>query len=375
MIADKLYILLAVVVISTFQAGATEDFREYVYEIEHSFAAQMLNEFDLRWKGDMGRMRGKVELMGMNFLTYRRATIEEARTLELLVIDKLVQAINAHEKIQHYLDIIPFSAKRVTIGINFEGVNGRNSDGSITYIFNVSDLAITSYKNHIVYCSHDPFKDDLIDELDEPYEEAVRINAASAVDPAIHQGNEYEDEMDTLLASFSEEVYKKFGLSVWSIGGKWINGIKEVGAKFVLNQFVTNAEARQLLVEVTEKLLSAINSNEKVRPYLKEYPFPAGLLKLRFCIEKKGHNEFPDVRMESMTLNENLITYVQEILHPKEEGEVFRDSEKIVLATESYPEALKIVEDNPLEFNRQNPSFFNNLKDWFAKLLAYVYSF
>ena len=216
MIADKLKITLIaiVIVLLSFTVCGAEDYRDYVYEIEHSFAEQMYDEFGLRWKGDMGMMRGKVEEIGMSFLTYRRATIEEARALELLVIDKFVQAINAHEEIQPFLDIHPFSFKRVMISINFEGMNGRNSDGSITYMFNVSDLATTSSKNHIVYYSHDPFIDDLIVQLEEPYEEALRLNAASSVDPTIHQGNEYEDEMDTLLASFGEEVQKQYGLKM-----------------------------------------------------------------------------------------------------------------------------------------------------------------
>lgn len=373
MIADKLSVLLVflVLVISGSKVNAAQDYMDYVYEIERSFAEQMNTEFGLLLQGDMNRMREKVEGMGMKFVTYRHATVEEARALELLVIDKFVQAINDHEKIQPYLDISPFSFKRATISISFKGINGFISDGSITYITNVSELACTSFKNEIVYYSHDPFKDELIVELREPYEEALGLNAASTVNPTLHQENAYELEMEALLDSFAREVQKELGIDTCYIGGKSINGIKEIGAKFVLNQFVTQEEARQLLVEVTEKLLSTINSNEKVRPYLKEYPFPANLLKIHMNIEKKSFDEFPDVRIVSLTLEGNLINYVQEILHPKEEGKLFRYSEKIVLPTESYQEALKIVEDNPQEFKRKSPFIFDYFKNWLTKLSDY----
>ncbi|MBA2369935.1 MAG: hypothetical protein H0V82_13105 [Candidatus Protochlamydia sp.] len=375
MIADKLFLPLfcILLIITGLNADASEEYNNYIYEIERSFAAQMHNEFDLRWQGDLSKIRGKIEEIGMSFITYRRATVDEARALELLVIDKFVQAINAHDKIQPYLDITPFSFKRVSISISFEGNNGFISDDSITYISNVSDLALTSSKNHIIYRSHDPFEDTLIVKVREPYEEALRLNAATPADPAIHQGNAYEDEMDLLLTEFTEDIFKKFGLKVWSIGGKWINGIEEVGAKFVLNQCVTHDEARQLLIEVSKKLLSTINNNEKVRPYLKEYPFPPSLLKLRFNIEEKEYNSFPDVRIISMTLDENLITYVKEILHPLEEGKIFKKSEKVKLATELYPEALKMVENNPQELNQKSSSVIDNLKNWFVKLFAYLY--
>lgn len=375
MIADKINTLLIPLVIVLFGFNLySNEYGDYMHEIERSFANQMYTEFALLWSGDMNMTREKVKEMGMKFLTYRRATIEEARALELLVIDRFVQAINAHEKIQPFLDISPFSFKRVSISISFKGINGQIADGNVSYMLNVADLATTPSRNHIVYFSYDPFKDENVKQLAEPYEEALRLNDAASVDPKIHQENMYEDEMDALLASFTEDMQEQYGLKNWSIGGNWMNGINEIGGKFVLRQYITQEEARQLLVEVTEKLLSAVNSHEKLRPYLKEYPFPSNLLKIRICCEEQKYHPFPDVRMESIILNENIVTYVQEITHPKEEGKIFRESEKVTLGLESYPEALTIVENNPLKFKRTSPSIMDRLKDWFVRLMIYFYS-
>ncbi|MBA2369613.1 MAG: hypothetical protein H0V82_11400 [Candidatus Protochlamydia sp.] len=372
MTADKLafYFVSLILNLFNFTIFASQENKDYVYEIERSFAEQMFTEFGLQLSGSQNRMHEKVDELGLKFLTYRRATIMEARALHLLVMEKFVHAVNSHEKIQPYLASQPFSFKQATILINFEGIQGRYSDASITYMFNVPDLASSPSRNHILYFSHDPFKNKLIGILSEPYEEAIMLNATSPIDPNVHQGNEYEEEMDRMLAAFSKESNEKYGLSVWHIGGNWQHGIEDIGATIKLNHFANRAEARQLLIEVSEKLLSVINCNEKVRPYLKAYPFPASLLKLAFHFEDTSANPLPDVRLEKMTLENKVITYIQETILPIAKGEDLSDSEYETLPLESYEEAEQIVKNHPVNLN--TPSFFGRVKKWFVNL---VFSF
>ena len=53
-------------------------------------------------------------------------------------------------------------------------------------------------------------------------------------------------------------------------------------------------QARMLEVRATEKLLKAINSNEKIRPYLKEYPFTAAKTKVFISFEKSPMIHYTD---------------------------------------------------------------------------------
>lgn len=370
-------LLLAVFVIFlSFMLNAGQPFDDYVEEIEISFAEQMAKEFNLHWKGNSGVMRGKVEEMGMQFSTNRKATIEEARALQLLVMDKFVQAINAHEKIQPYLAQRPFTYEWVTISISFNGPTGRNSDGTVSYVFNVSDTARTSSRNHIIYRSNDPFKDNGNKLLSEHYEEAVKLNQKASVDPTKHLPNAYEEELDALLSNFVDEVQEQYGLYVWAIGGNLTHGIESIGATFYVYQLVTQEEGRQLITEVADKLLTALNNNEKLRPYLKEYPFPASLLKLKLEFKESRYFTFPNVRLIKIILDDNKITYTQEVVHPAEKEDSFPTSEDVILGTETYQEAQKIAQQNPDKFKPKFPTFFDYLKDWlYRALIRIIYFF
>lgn len=370
-----IFIFTLLVIKLSAQLYEDNSYQDYVLEIERSFAEKMKKEYDLFWTGTSGTQRGRVEEMGMSFLAKRKATLEEARALLLMVNAKFVKAINAHEEIQFYLIKRPFTYKLTTISINFEGPNGRNSDGSITYAFNVSDNALTSSRNHIVYYAHDPFKDELIEQHEEPYTEAIKLYKASKINPSIHKENEYEAEIDALLASFTENIINQYPFERVSIGGKLTNGIEEIGAKFRVYQFVTLEDARQLIVDVVEKLLRDINSNEKIRPYLKQFPFPASLIKLNLAFKEPKYHPFPDISIMNVILDENKITYVQKIILPQEEGKVFRDTTENILAEESYPEALEIVEKNPVKFKAQFPSLFDRVRNWFSTTITTILYF
>lgn len=377
MIVDnyKNLIFAAFMIFFNFTLHAAQPFDDYVDEVQVSFAEQMEKEFNLHWKGTSGVMRGKVEEMGMQFSTDRKATIDEARALQLLVMEKFVQAINAHEKIQPYLAQHPFTYEWVTISISFNGPTGRNSDGTVVNVVNISDTARTSSRNHVIYRSNDPFNDNLIKLLSENYEDAVRLNQKASVDPAKHLPNAYEDELDALLSNFVEEVQDEYGLYVWAIGGNLTHGIESIGATFYVYQLVTQEEGRQLITEVTDKLLTSINNNEKLRPYLKEYPFPASLVKIKLEFKESRYFSFPNVRMIKIILDENKITYTKEELHPAEKEGSFPTLETVILVTETYSDAQKISQQNPEKFKPKFPTSFDYLKDWLYRVFIRIFTF
>jgi hypothetical protein len=345
---------------------------DIVNELEHTFAKEMKQTLGLHLSGSSHSMHENIEKLGLKFVIHRRATLEEARAIHLFAMERFVQTVNNFEKILPYLAIHPFSPKRAEITINFEGINGRHSDGSITFMFNVSDLSKAPARNHIVYFAHDPCDDSHIKQHQEPYEEAVRHNKASSTDPLVHQGNGYEEEMDHLLFSFGGEIERDYQLSVWHLGGKWTNEVENVGATIKLHHFSTQEEARQLLVEVVEKLLLAINSNEKVRPFLKMYPFPAHLLRIKFHFESTNQHPLPDIRLKNMALEDGMITYEQVTVLPLEEGEVFRDKEYLTLPLESYAEAQQIVENKPIKLELPSSSIFGKIMNWFVGVLFII---
>ena len=183
---------------------ARNQYLDYVNEVCRSFANDMHNEFHLSWHGDRSRMHEKVEQLGMKLHTFRRATIEEARALQLLVMDKFVKLINSHEKIQPFLEESPITFKRVSIEITFEGPNGSYADESVTYISSVSDLAgAIENRNHLFYYSIDPFTEKHINHFTESIEDALKLVSPSQIEMAyFHKTSPIEKAFDRTISLF-----------------------------------------------------------------------------------------------------------------------------------------------------------------------------
>lgn len=336
-----------------------EQYIDYVNEIGFYFANWMEDTLKLNGEGTLHILHGKVERLGMKFNTPRRATIEEARELELLVINKFVELINVHEEIQPFLVETPFTYKHVQIFIGFERHNRRYADGTVSHVFN-TPTSLSDQQNSIVYYAEDPFTYKSIELLEEPYAEAVGLQANSPIkDPSVHQEKGYELAIDACLDHFGEEIFKEFGLKTWAIGGKMINGIEELAGSFILFKPASQEEARQLLVAITEKLLSMVNSNDVLIPYLKQYPFSPNLVRINIDFRTERHHNYYDDSMDSIKLENGAINYYKKTVYAQTEDNTYYDT--TLFASESYQEALKA---SPVSLDRIKPSIYDPLLAW-----------
>lgn len=85
-----------------------------------------------------------------------------------------------------------------------------------------------------------------------------------------------------------------------------IEGI-ELG--FMAYQRAIVEEARNLEVLVTEAFLQAINSHKKIRPYLREYPFPASRTNVTISFNKPDNRRYSDGSVAYMFHVKNTIFY------------------------------------------------------------------
>lgn len=89
-----------------------------------------------------------------------------------------------------------------------------------------------------------------------------------------YQLPEYEKIADKITAETAIKLEKEKGLILAGTGGGMMHDIQEMSMAFhFYYKSVDTKTARELLVYSVEEYLSAINSNEKVRPYLHNYPF------------------------------------------------------------------------------------------------------
>lgn len=324
--------------------AAFAEYIDYVNDLRINFALQMQKELGLICTGDRGRMHGKIEAIGLSFNAYRRASIEEARALQLFVMNRLVQTVNAHDKLGPFLDERPITYKRVMVAISFEGPNGPYCDGSVAYISNVSELAVEENRNKIFYRSIDALTGNLQDLFEEHYEEAVQRAEASPIPILkVHQTTPLEEAIDEVLPRYAEEMRKKYRFECWGIGGTMSGQVDDIGVHFVLVKQTGQEEARKFIVVAAERLLQALNSNPKLRDYLGEYPFPSHRLKIRIGFKKRNYYSYADESMESVRLEGNEISYYKDPV----EKELYQGPE--VFEKESYQEAFeKIYRDATL---------------------------
>lgn len=322
----------------------------YLRQIIQTFKKQMNEELNLEMCGKGYTINDKIEEFHVYLCTDRRATLQEARTLQLLAINKLAQVINNHKGIQPYLLETPFTSKHIKISINFDGPFGRYFDGTITYLFNITEApTIPENAHHIFYHACDPVSEDFIDVLKEPYEEALKLAQASPIDnPGVHKTTPLEEISDQVFMKFGKELAEKHSLYLSTVGGNFTNNdIKEIGAKLIFCSRANLEEARKHILLAIDKILNTVNQDPRLKPYLKPYPFPTSGLNV--CIEFKqkisgtwGPPSFHDGSMDNVEIKDDLISYYLSPLVKKPTG--WDDGETVefgpsFFAKETYQEA------------------------------------
>ncbi|MBS0629927.1 MAG: hypothetical protein JSS30_06895 [Verrucomicrobia bacterium] len=140
-----------------------------------------------------------------------------------------------------------------------------------------------------------------------------------------------------IINSFADEMKKEYGLHCSGSGGKMPFDVEEFMIGFALHRHATIEEARELEVAVTEKFVQTINANEKIRPFLRVYPFTPDRARVSIAFQKSNNRPYTDGSVALVFQVRNRIYYNA-------------DSETsptlISLMDEPYDEALKIVNEN-----------------------------
>ncbi len=83
----------------------------------------------------------------------------------------------------------------------------------------------------------------------------------------------------------ARRIEMKYKLNPIGTGAKALNKVKMLALAFESDRKIDIEEGRKLLVNVIEIFLEEINKDEKLRPYLANYPFNAGNVEIRIFME------------------------------------------------------------------------------------------
>ncbi len=138
----------------------------------------------------------------------------------------------------------------------------------------------------------------------------------------------------SVMHSFGEQQTKTNGLTLLGLGGSFYDKVSILDLHFYSDRALTVEQVRGLYISSTQQLLQMVNTNCKIRPYLRNYPFNENNLKfsISFYSKDNGFLEYPAVA--HVFLLNGKISY--NYYNNKEQK--FIDG-----PIESYADALKIV--------------------------------
>ena len=89
-----------------------------------------------------------------------------------------------------------------------------------------------------------------------------------------------------------------------------MNNIEMVSLGYHIKRHATVEEARELFIKYSQKLLQRINEDEKMRPFLNQYPFTEKDIRFGLSFVQQNKKEFTDGSVAYVSLvRENIYYY------------------------------------------------------------------
>jgi hypothetical protein len=114
-------------------------------------------------------MLNDVIYISLSFMSFSNMNLEDARILEVELIERFLRIVNNHKKIRPYLREYPFPALSVDIMLSFEPFEYK--DKCVNHVFQA--------RGKLFYYFHGNVGRDCVPDLEEPYEEAYNIVKAT----------------------------------------------------------------------------------------------------------------------------------------------------------------------------------------------------
>jgi hypothetical protein len=180
---------------------------------------------------------------------------------------------------------------------------------------------------------------------------------------------EYIKYVDEIVTSFVKDMEKKHKLHCYGSGGSMPKDVEKIDVLFLSQGRFNLEEARKTEVTAIKELLRQINNHEKIRPYLREYPFDINRIGVSISFRTKNDNYPLDGSIASVFIAKNKIFYYTAEMKMSDPitsisldennkpitkvipGEL--EEELVPLMEETYEEALKIVQTTPPSLNQK----------------------
>ncbi len=161
---------------------------------------------------------------------------------------------------------------------------------------------------------------------------------------------DYVDIAEGIRDKVGKNLAKKHHMDFIGTTGGMIECVRIIGFDFSIYRIIDQDQARCIIVDCVEELLKAFNENQKIRPFLLNYPFTTKNINVSICIsDQKGQDLYEPYINFVGIYKENQIVYRME-----------NRSRKIYEAfQETYQEALAKVKNSCQSTNDKRSQFVN----------------
>jgi hypothetical protein len=116
---------------------------------------------------------------------------------------------------------------------------------------------------------------------------------------------DYEDIANEISAKVAKKLTKKHQMDWIGEGGGMMGSVYMIGLSFEIHHPLDRNEARARIIDCVEELLTAINSNEEIRPFLKNYPFTTHNVQVAIFSDFPDGKEVFDPYITVVSVDEN----------------------------------------------------------------------
>jgi len=131
----------------------------------------------------------------------------------------------------------------------------------------------------------------------------------STVNSKEPQSCDYLEYVNEIIEDFAKEMKTKYDLRYYGSGGSMPTDVEEIEAMFISYHHMTVDEARKVEINAIQDLIRRINSHEKIRPYLREYPFHQDRVGVSISFRTKTDDRPFDGSVALVFLAKNKIFY------------------------------------------------------------------
>lgn len=156
----------------------------------------------------------------------------------------------------------------------------------------------------------------------------------------IQEEVDYEIYVDEICNRLAREMEDEYGLVCIGTGGCMLHDVEEISIRFYRARTILSIdEARELQLVAMKRMVELVNQHEKIRPFLREYPFPLTRADIELSFDRINDQNFKNV---------DFLFFAKGSLFYCKYNSSTDKVEKIFI--ESLNEALKIFENSPRKF-------------------------